>query len=732
MTKKDDHDLHALLKKIFGFDSFKGNQEVIIRSVLAGNNIFIIMPTGGGKSMCYQLPAIISEGTSIIISPLIALMKNQVDAIRNFGAEPGIAHVLNSSLSKAEIHQVKEDLLKGKTKLLYVAPESLTKEENVEFLKSIKISFYAVDEAHCISEWGHDFRPEYRRIRPIIEAIGQQVPVMALTATATLKVQQDIQKNLNILNAAVFKSSFDRPNLYYEVRPKNKEVIKNIIKYIKQHPNKSGIVYCLSRKKVEELAEAFVVNGIKALPYHAGLDSLTRRTNQDKFLMEDADVIVATIAFGMGIDKPDIRFVIHHDIPKSIEGYYQETGRGGRDDGEGNCITFYSYDDILKLQKFMKGKPVAEQEIAKQLLQETVDYAESSVCRHRQLLHYFGEETQKENCGACDNCLHPKEKFEGKEYVKIALEAVLEMKQLFKTNHVVNVLVGKNSATIKSFKHNIIKAFGRGMDFDVKFWNAVIRQSLINNLLIKDIENYGLLKMTEKGKEFLKKPFSIMLTKDHDYDSGNGDEDEFGGAAKIVTADQALFNLLKDLRKDISRKENLPPFVIFQDPSLEDMAIQYPIKEEELLQVTGVGTGKAKKYGKPFLELILQYVEENEIMRPNDLVVKSVVNKSGLKVYIIRSIDRKLVLEDIAMTKNLTVDELLTEIEHIVSSGTRVDLNYYISEYVDDYHQEEIFEYFNEAETDSIEDALNELGDDEFNEEEIRLMRIKFLSEIGN
>ena len=733
MTKLDVYPLHDLLKKIFGFDSFKGNQEAIIKSVLDGENTFVIMPTGGGKSMCYQLPAIMNEGTSIIISPLIALMKNQVDAIRNFGAEQGIAHFMNSSLSKMEITQVKEDLLSGKTKLLYVAPESLTKEDNVDFLKKIKISFYAVDEAHCISEWGHDFRPEYRRIRPIIEAIGQDVPIMALTATATLKVQQDIQKNLGILDAKVYKSSFDRANIYYEVRPKTKDVVKDIIKYIKNHPNKSGIVYCLSRKKVEELAETFQINGIKALPYHAGLDAATRRTNQDKFLMEDVDVIVATIAFGMGIDKPDIRFVIHHDIPKSIEGYYQETGRGGRDDGEGNCIAFYSYDDIQKLEKFMKGKPVAEQEIAKQLLQETVSYAESSVCRHKQLLHYFGEEYDKDNCGACDNCLHPKEKFEGKDFVKIALEAVIEVKQLFKANHIINILIGKNTATIKSFKHNKLVAFGRGMDNDEKFWNAVIRQSLINNLLVKDIENYGLLKITEEGKKFLEEPFSIMLTKDHDYDSTQDDEFFFeGGAAKTSTADQTLFTLLKDLRKDISRDENLPPFVIFQDPSLEDMAIQYPIKEEELLQITGVGAGKAKKYGKPFLELIRQYVEENEITRPNDLVVKSVVNKSGLKVYIIRSIDRKLALEDIAFTKDLTVDELLAEIERIVASGTKVDINYYIREYVDEYHQEEIYEYFKEAETDSIEDALQELGEDEYNEEEIRLMRIKFMSDVGN
>lgn len=728
-----DFELHGLLKKIFGFDNFKGNQEAIINSVLNGKNTFVIMPTGGGKSMCYQLPAIISEGTAIIISPLIALMKNQVDAIRNFGAENGIAHVLNSSLSRGEIADVKADLTSGKTKLLYVAPESLTKEENVEFLKNIKISFYAIDEAHCISEWGHDFRPEYRRIKPIIESIGQDVPIIALTATATLKVQQDIQKNLGILDAAVFKMSFDRPNLYYEVRPKTKNVVKDIIKYIKQHPNKSGIVYCLSRKKVEELAETFVVNGIKALPYHAGLDAHTRRTNQDKFLMEESDVIVATIAFGMGIDKPDIRFVVHHDIPKSIEGYYQETGRGGRDDGEGNCITFYSYDDIQKLEKFMKGKPVAEQEIASQLLQETVAYAESSVCRHRQLLHYFGEETVKENCGACDNCLRPKEKFEGRNEIKIALEAVLEVKQLFKSNHLVNILVGKNNATIKSFKHNKIKAFGRGMDNDEKFWNAVFRQALIRNLLVKDIENYGLLKITPEGEDFLKNPYSVMLTRDHDYDNLNDEDDIYGsGGAKTATTDQMLFSLLKDLRRDISRKENLPPFVIFQDPSLEDMSIQYPISEEELLQITGVGVGKAKKYGQPFLSLIKQYVDENEIIRPNDMVVKSVVNKSGLKVYIIQSIDRKLALEDIAFTKNLTVSELLSEVERIVSSGTKVDINYYITEYVDEYHQEEIYDYFNDAETDSILDALKELGEEEFSEEEIRLMRIKFLSEVGN
>ncbi len=733
MAKQNNHSLHEHLKNIFGFDNFKGTQEEIIESVLRGENTFIIMPTGGGKSMCYQLPAIIGEGTAIIISPLIALMKNQVDAIRNFGTEKGIAHVLNSSLSKGEIIQVKEDMLSGKTKLLYVAPESLTKDENVEFLKRINITFYAVDEAHCISEWGHDFRPEYRRIRPIIEAIGQEVPIMALTATATLKVQQDIQKNLNILDASVFKSSFDRPNLYYEIRPKTKNVIKDIIRYIKGHTGKSGIVYCLSRKKVEELANSFVVNGIKALPYHAGLDAATRRNNQDSFLMEKADVIVATIAFGMGIDKPDIRFVIHHDIPKSIEGYYQETGRGGRDDGEGNCITFYSYDDILKLEKFMKGKPVAEQEIAKQLLQETVSYAESSVCRHRQLLHYFGEETTKDNCGACDNCLHPKELFEGMDYIKIALQTVLEVKQLFKANHIINIITGNNTATIKSFKHNNLKAFGRGMDEDDKYWNAIIRQALIKNLLVKDIENYGLLKVSEKGHKFIESPYSVMLAHDHNYDNADDGDETYGeGGAKTSTADKVLYTMLKDLRKEISRKENLPPFVIFQDPSLEDMAIQYPIKVEELLQITGVGAGKAKKYGKPFLDFIKEYVEENEIMRPNDMVVKSIINKSGLKVYIIKSIDRKLPLGDIAHTKDLNVEELLTEIERIVSSGTKIDINYYIDEFVDEYHQEEIFEYFEEAESDSVEEALVELGEDEYSEREVRMIRIKFLSEVGN
>lgn len=733
MNKKVEYtSLNELLKKIFGFDSFKGNQEAIIQSLLDGNDTFVIMPTGGGKSMCYQLPALINEGTAIIISPLIALMKNQVDAIRNFGAEKGIAHVLNSSLGKNEIAEVRKDLLSGKTKLLYVAPESLTKDENVQFFKDINISFFAIDEAHCISEWGHDFRPEYRRLRPIIESIGKRVPIIALTATATPKVQQDIQKNLNMMDAKLFISSFNRPNLYYEVRPKGEDAIKDIIKYIKSQPGKSGIVYCLSRKKVEELAETLQVNGIKALPYHAGLDSQTRVTNQDKFLMEEIDVIVATIAFGMGIDKPDVRYVIHHDMPKSLEGYYQETGRAGRDDGEGNCIAFYSYDDIQKLEKFNKNKLVAEQEIAGQLLLETVAYAESSVCRRKQLLHYFGEIYHEDNCGSCDNCLHPKTKFEGKESVELVLEAILAVKQLFKAKHIIGVITGKLSANNKSFKHNQLEVFGKGSEYDEKYWNAVIRQMLIERLLVKDIENYGLLKVTPEGHKFLKKPYSIMLTRDHDYE--NAEEEDFfaGGGVKTSTADKVLFTMLKDLRKEISRKENLPPFVIFQDPSLEDMAIQYPVTFDELRQITGVGTGKAQKYGEPFLKLIKTYVEENEIIRPMDMVVKSVVNKSGLKVYIIQNIDRKISLEDIAMAKNMTISELLTEIERIVSSGTKLDLSYYVNEYVDPYHQEEIYDYFREAESDSISDAVINLGEDEFSEEEIRLMRIKFMSDLGN
>ncbi|MFW5975069.1 MAG: RecQ family ATP-dependent DNA helicase, partial [Bacteroidota bacterium] len=658
-------------------------------------------------------------------------MKNQVDTLRNYGSDEGIAHVLNSSLSKAEVKKVKSDLLEGRTKLLYVAPESLTKEDNVEFLKHIKISFYAVDEAHCISEWGHDFRPEYRNIRPIINSIGQDSPVIALTATATVKVQQDIMKNLEIQNGEVFKSSFDRPNLYYEVRPKTKNVVKDIIRFIKTKPGKSGIVYCLSRKKVEELAETLQINGIKAAPYHAGLDAATRKGNQDKFLMEDVDVIVATIAFGMGIDKPDIRFVIHHDIPKSIEGFYQETGRAGRDGGEGNCITFYSYNDIQKLDKFLKGKPVAEQEIARQLLLETVSYAESSTCRHRQLLHYFGETYTKDNCGACDNCLYPKEKFEGQDHIVKVLNCVLETKQLFKADHIAHVITGNDNADVKAMRHDKLDCFGIGEYEDEKLWNAVIRQSVLEGFLEKEVENYGILKVTEKGREFLKNPYPIKLVKNRDYDAADEALEE-GAGARTSTVDKTLFKMLKDLRKDISQKEGLPPFVIFQDPSLEDMAIQYPIKMEELTHITGVGKGKATKYGKPFVELISNYVEENDIMRANDMVVKSVVNKSGLKVYIITNIDKKVSLQDIAFAKNMTVSELLGEIESIVSSGTKLDIDYYVSEYIDEDHEEEIYDYFMEAESDEIEDALKELGEDEFSEEEIRLMRIKFLSEVGN
>ncbi len=732
-TNRDKYGLAEVMKTYFGFSSFKGNQKPIIESVLDGNDVFVVMPTGGGKSLCYQLPALIKPGTAIVVSPLIALMKNQVDMIRNFGSQDSIAHVMNSYLSKMEMAQVKQDLLDGKTKLLYMAPESLTKEENIDFLKQIEISFYAIDEAHCISEWGHDFRPEYRKLRPIINAIGQKVPIIGLTATATLKVQEDIIKTLEMNDAKVFKSSFDRANLYYEIRPKTKDVIKDIIKYIKTQPNKSGIVYCLSRKKVEEIAETLVVNGIKALPYHAGLESSIRRRNQDMFLMEDVDVIVATIAFGMGIDKPDVRFVIHHDIPKSIEGYYQETGRAGRDGGEGNCITFYSYDDIQKLEKFMKDKPLAEQEIAKELLFETIAYAESSVCRHRLLLHYFGESYPKDNCGSCDNCLHPKEKFEGKEDIKLALEAIVGLKEQYKSKMIAEVLSGKASGNVKSIKLDKSPFFGKGSQHDEKYWNTIIRQCLINRLIIKEIENYGILKITQQGLDYIKNPYSIMLAKDHDYEKTNDDGLIVNAGGKAGGgSDDTLLKMLKELRKDISKKEGLPPFVIFQDPSLADMAIQYPISMEELQQIVGVGAGKARRYGKPFLDLINQYVEENDIIRPNDMIIKSVVNKSGLKVYIIQSIDRMLPLDDIAHAKNLTFSELLDEIEHIVSSGTKIDIDYYIQENVDEYHQEDIYDYFSEAETDSIEAALEELGESEYSEDEIRLIRIKFMSEMGN
>ncbi len=728
MKVSSDISLLDYLKKYFGFDSFKGNQELIIRSVLDGNDTFVLMPTGGGKSMCYQLPSLIMDGTAIVISPLISLMKNQVDAMRSFSTDDGIAHFLNSSLSKAQIEQVKGDLLDERTRLLYVAPESLTKLENIEFLKRIKISFYAVDEAHCISEWGHDFRPEYRRIRPIINQIGP-APIIALTATATPKVQHDIQKNLDMLHAKVFKDSFRRENLYYEVRPKA-SATKEIIRYILNNPGKSGIIYCLSRKKVEELAETLKVNGIKALSYHAGMDSATRSSNQDQFLMEQVDVIVATIAFGMGIDKPDVRFVIHYDIPKSLEGYYQETGRAGRDGGEGNCIAFYSYNDIQKLEKFMQGKPVAEQEIGKQLLLETVAYAESSVCRPKLLLNYFGE-VMEGRCDHCDNCLHPKEEVQGKDHVVKALKLILAVKEKFKAGHIANILAGNATSSVKSYKHHHIPEFGSGSDRDVKFWNAVLRQCLVAQLITKDIENYGLLKLTAKGHEFLSKPASFMITLDHDYEAETEDA-AMAKAGKTATVDEELFRILKDLRKKMSRELNLPPFVIFQDPSLEDMAIQYPITMEELLNIQGVGTGKAQRYGKKFIELIKTYVDEKEIIRAQDMVVKSVVNKSGLKVYIIQNIDRKVSLDDIASAKSLEMPLLLDEIEAIVNSGTKLNLDYYINEILDEDHQEEVFEYFREAETESVFNALDELGEDEYSEEDIRLMRIKFLAELGH
>lgn len=731
LVAEDKPTLADSLRRYFGFESFKGQQEAIINNVLNGKDTFVIMPTGGGKSMCYQLPALMSEGTAIVISPLIALMKNQVDALRNFGTDDGIAHFLNSSLTKAEISQVKKDILDGKTKLLYVAPESLTKADNISFLAEIKISFFAIDEAHCISEWGHDFRPEYRRLRPIIEEIGQ-VPIIALTATATPKVQQDIQKNLGMSDATVFKSSFNRSNLYYEIRPKT-GVVKEIIKYIRGHQGKSGIVYCLSRKKVEELAQALQVNNIKALPYHAGLDASTRAKTQDMFLMEEIDVIVATIAFGMGIDKPDVRFVIHHDIPKSLEGYYQETGRAGRDGGEGNCITFYSYDDIVKLEKFMKSKPVAEQEVGKQLILETVAYAESSSCRRKQLLHYFGENFTVENCNNCDNCKSPRVTFEGQENLSLLLDTIAAVKEKFKAKHIVNILTGLTNPTLRSYKHDELEMFAAGADEGEKHWNAVIRQAILHNFVAKDIENYGLLKLTEQGTAYIQQPYPITFTKDHDYGSSS-EEDEIlaSSGGHRGTADEVLFAMLKDLRKTIARQKNLPPFVIFQDPSLEDMAVQYPITMDELKQITGVGSGKAMRFGKEFLELINKYVVENEIERATDITVKSVVNKSGSKVYIIQSIDRKLPFEDIAKAKGMKVDAVISEVESIVSSGTRVNIDYYIQDVVDEDKQEEIYEYFKTAATDSVEEAMKELGEDDYTEEEIRLMRVKFLSEMGN
>ena len=722
--------LHDKLKEYFGFSSFKGNQEAVIRNVLEGKDTFVLMPTGGGKSLCYQLPAMLMEGVAIVISPLIALMKNQVDAMRTFSAESGIAHFLNSSLNKTAVAQVRADVLAGKTKLLYFAPESLTKEDNVAFLHKIKVSFYAIDEAHCISEWGHDFRPEYRRIRPIINEIGA-APLIALTATATPKVQLDIQKNLGMSDASVFKSSFNRLNLYYEIRPKG-DVDRDIIRFIKQNEGKSGIIYCLSRKKVEELTELLVANGIRALAYHAGMDAATRAANQDDFLMERVEVIVATIAFGMGIDKPDVRYVIHYDIPKSLEGYYQETGRAGRDGGEGYCLTFYSYKDIQKLEKFMQGKPIAEQEIGKLLLLETVSYAESSMCRRKTLLHYFGEEYTEENCGNCDNCRNPKPKIDARAALKMALEALRDIGDKFKADYLINVLTGKTTALIKSYGHNKSKWFGAGAEHDVRFWGAVLRQALILGLVDKNIENYGLISVNRKGENFIAMPFPVTVTLDHDYDEEEKEAEAVVPMGKGGAADEELFAMLKDLRKKVAKQHGLPPFVIFQDPSLEDMAVQYPITIEEMQNITGVGVGKARKFGEEFVKLIKAYVEEKEIIRPQDMIVKSVGNKSGNKIFIIQSIDRKMDFEDIARAKDLDFDELLTEIEGIVNSGTKLDISYYLRDFMDEDKIEDIYLYFKEdAESDSLDAAIDELGAD-YTEEEIRLVRIKFICEQGN
>ena len=728
--KVDSAILHSKLKEFFGFDAFKPGQEQVINHLVSGGNSFVLMPTGGGKSMCYQLPALVMEGTAIVISPLIALMKNQVDAIRGFvSGNEGIAHFLNSSLNKAQINEVKEDLLSGATKLLYVAPESLTKAENVSMLKEIKISFYAVDEAHCISEWGHDFRPEYRRIRNIIDEIGN-APVIALTATATPKVQSDILKNLGIQEAKVFKSSFNRPNLYYEIRDKS-DPKRDIIKFIRQNPGKSGIIYCLSRKKVEELAELLNINGIKAAPYHAGLDAKTRADNQDKFLMEEVDVIVATIAFGMGIDKPDVRFVIHYDIPKSIEGYYQETGRAGRDGQEGQCITFYSNKDIQKLEKFMQGKPIAEQEIGKQLLMETVAYAESNSCRRKLLLNYFGEDFEVENCGACDNCLHPKKQFDGREEMSMVIELTQTLPERFKTEHLANILAGASNSIIKSYHHDKLELFGAGKDHSTRFWNAVIHQGIVLHLLDKDIESYGLISATPAGKQFLEAPYQLMLTEDREFAEGEDDDDDIGvGNKGGGGGDETLLKMLKDLRHDVAKKMRLQPWVIFSDPSLEDMSIMYPMNFDELKNCQGVGAGKAQKYGKAFIELIARYVEENEITRPDDFVIKS-KSKSN-KTDIILYIDRKMPLEDIADTKNLDMEELLDEIETIVFSGTRLSLDYYLEQTLDEDVIDDIYAYFHdEAESDSLEAAMEELGSD-YDEFEVRLVRLKFMCEVAN
>lgn len=730
--KAHEIDLYKELKKYFGFTQFKGLQEQVVNSIIAGNNTFVIMPTGGGKSLCYQLPALVLEGTAIVVSPLIALMKNQVDAIRSLGSEIGVAHVLNSSLTKTEVNQVKADIVSGKTKMLYVAPESLTKEDYIQFLSEVKLSFVAIDEAHCISEWGHDFRPEYRNLRNIIRQLGD-IPIIGLTATATPKVQEDILKNLDMPDANTFKASFNRPNLYYEVRPKTKNIEGDIIRFIKQHKGKSGVIYCLSRKKVEEIAQVLQVNGISAVPYHAGLDAKTRAKHQDMFLMEDVDVVVATIAFGMGIDKPDVRFVIHHDIPKSLESYYQETGRAGRDGGEGHCLAYYSYKDIEKLEKFMAGKPIAEQEIGYALLQEVVAYAETSMSRRKYLLHYFGEEFDAVNGDGADmddNVRNPKKKVEAKDEVITLLEVIRDTKQLFKPKEVIMALVGKINAIIKAQKIDTLSCFGSGSAKDEKYWMALIRQILVANLITKDIESYGVIKITKEGEAFLKTPYSFLMTEDHEY--SEEEDDAIVLASKATgTADEALMTMLKDLRKKEAKKHGVPPFVVFQDPSLEDMSLKYPITIDELSNVHGVGEGKAKKYGKPFVELIARYVEDNDIIRPDDLVVKSTGANSGLKLYIIQNVDRKLALDDIASAKGLSMDDLLKEMEQIVYSGTKINIKYWVDEILDEEQQEEIHDYFMESETDKIEDALREF-DGDYDTEELRLMRIKFISEVAN
>jgi ATP-dependent DNA helicase RecQ len=718
------------LQNFFGFDNFKGDQEAIITSILQKKDTFVIMPTGGGKSICYQLPALMSEGTAIVISPLIALMKNQVDQLRAFGGTDSIAHFLNSSLNKSEITKVKEDVTNGLTKLLYVAPESLTKPENVDFLRGIAISFVAVDEAHCISEWGHDFRPEYRRIRQVIDNIGDNIPIIALTATATPKVQQDIQKNLQMNKASLFKSSFNRPNLFYEVRAK-RDVIKEIVRYAKLNSGKSGIVYCLSRKKVEEVAEALKLNGIKALPYHAGLDPKTRAETQDNFLMEDVDVIVATIAFGMGIDKPDVRYVIHHDIPKSMEGYYQETGRSGRDGGEGICLAFYSQKDIDKLTKFMKDKPVSEREIGTQILKEVIDYAESSVCRRKQILHYFGENFNETGCNSmCDNCRHPKKYFDAEAPLLKALTLIRDLGEKFDDQYIINIMLGIENSLVASYEHSKLAVFGSGKEDGEILWKSLMRQIVLHNFVQKDIDNYGLLKLTKSGNSFIENPYSIKFILNYLMDVA---EDEVEEAQQQSGAlDTLLLQMLKDLRKKIAKQKNLPPFVVFQDPSLDEMCTHYPISIDELKQIQGVGSGKASKFGLPFIELIKKYVDENDIDRPVDLVIKSAANKSAIKVSIIQNIDRQIALEDIASAKGISFDEILKELETIVNSGTKLNLNYYIDELIEEDRQDEVFDYFRATETDSIDEALSELGTDDYTREEVQLMRIKFLSELGN